>query len=291
MSGPPQAVVFVGTGRAALALGHVLARGDCALPLHYVGRHPDAPDHPLFREGHARYSDTLRDVPADPPGVLLLAVADDALAEAVGGVRRDGPCGPGWSVLHLSGVHDASVLEPLRARGCALGTLHPLQALSRPETALEMLPRSSFTVSGDADAQAAARALVACLGGQALTIPDEGRGLYHAAASLVAGGVPVLMEAATRWMSQAGGEPEASRAALQGLLEGVVANLRVEGLGAASGPLIRGDVGTVARHLQRLDGDDRDFYAQVSRALLRAFGPTLPPDTRAAFHALLHEDG
>ncbi len=286
-SGSTIRVVFVGPGRAGLALGRVLMDGTCGVALHYVGRRQQAPSDPLFERAAVRYSSTLAAVEGEP-GVMVLSVPDDALPGAVADVLAHGP-GEGWAVLHLSGMHDTSVLAPLRERGYQVGTLHPLQALSRTETALEMLPRSSFVVSGDDDATARARAIVSCLGGTALSIPDEGRPLYHAAATLIAEGIPVLVDAASRWVAQAGGDQEAARQGLQGLLEGVVLNMRTEGLGAATGPLVRGDVQTVARHLQTLSGSDRALYAQMSRALLRAMADDLPGAHISAFDTLLKE--
>ena len=280
-------VVFVGPGRAGIALGRVLRGGGCAVALHYVGRRERAPATDFFASGNVEYSSSLAEV-RGRPGVLVLSVPDDALAGAVSDVLQVGP-GAGWSVLHLSGMHDTSILAPLRRAGYAVGTLHPLQALSRTETALELLPESSFVISGDETAADAARAIVACLGGRALAIPDPGRPLYHAAATLIAQGIPVLVEAASRWMAQAGGDQEAAREGLQGLLEGVVANMRTEGLGAATGPLVRGDVQTVARHLQTLAGSDRALYTQISRALLRAMAPRMSDEHLSAFDTLLKE--
>ena len=280
-------VVFVGPGRAGLALGQVLRGGRCGVALHYVGRRERAPSTEFFANEDVGYSTSL-DIVRGTPGVLVLSVPDDALVGAVEDVLHAG-LGEGWSVLHLSGMHDTSILAPLRSAGYAVGTLHPLQALSNTETALERLPGSSFVISGDEVATDAARALVDCIGGRALAIPDEGRPLYHAAATLIAEGIPVLVEAASRWVAQAGGEQEAARAGLQGLLEGVVANMRTEGLGAATGPLVRGDVRTVARHLQTLSGSDRALYTQMSRALLRAMASQMSDEHVRAFDVLLKE--
>lgn len=184
--------------------------------------------------------------------VVIVAVADRAVAE-VGARLRAALLSPGPVVMHTSGALPASALggAPLRT-----GSLHPLQSLpsgvddddSGDGRLAARLGGCHWFHEGDGGDEA--RSLVAAWGGHLHTLAPGAKILYHAAAATVSNHTVALFDAATQMLAAAGIAPEDAQAPLAALLEGTLRNLRDIGTpGALTGPVARGDVGTVEGHL------------------------------------------
>jgi predicted short-subunit dehydrogenase-like oxidoreductase (DUF2520 family) len=157
--------------------------------------------------------------------------------------------------LHTCGACGAEALQALADAGVSCGSFHPLQTFASARQALGSLPGSFFAIDGDAAALAWARELAQTLGGRAVVVSRERRPLYHAAAVLSGNYLVALIDAAAMLMVAAGFEEKAGRRALAPLVETSVANALREGpVAALTGPVQRGDRGTVARHLEALAG-------------------------------------
>lgn len=248
-----------------LSLGSVLASAKVAGELLFVGRRQSEPDHPVMASPVARYATRL---PGPPPPAtrLLLAVPDGAIAEVASEIAELGPPGDRCVALHLSGSLDAEVLAPLARRGYAVGSLHPLQTVADPAGDAEQLRAAFFTFEGDPAARAAAVEIVEAAAGRMLEVHAADKARYHAACVFASNYVVACAAVATRLLADAVGvtSDEASKA-LQPLWRGALANLDRLGVPRAlTGPIARGDVETVRRHLATLDGDTRVLYAQLA---------------------------
>ena len=253
---------IVGPGRAGSGLGLALRAAGYSVNLH--GR--------TERRLVGGLSSTWGE--GAPPWIsavdtILLAVPDDQVASVAGTLADSGQVLGKQTVLHLSGLHGLSVLEPLRPCGCALGSLHPLQALSDPLTAAERLHGAVAAVDGDDRAMAVAEELAGALGLSCIRIPPQARSLYHAAAVFASNYVVVLAAVAQNLMQDAGTPSEPAWRALQQLLLGTVRNLAVaDPTSALTGPVARGDVNTIREHLAALTPEDADLYRALARATL-----------------------
>jgi predicted short-subunit dehydrogenase-like oxidoreductase (DUF2520 family) len=284
----PDRLWIVGAGRLGLALGLRLQRAGAVASLVYSGRRADAPDHPLFRAGSiARYQAGLDPAPADLTGILI-AVPDDAIADAVAELAavhlpRAVP------VLHASGSQSIDVLAPLAAQGHSVGGMHALAAIADPVEGADRLRGATFGVEGDGAARALAERLVAACGGRVLSIRPGGKALYHAAAVFASNYAVALLSVAERLMVEAGIPAEDAQPALTALAAGAVENVAARGPAEAlTGPVARGDAATVARHLARLSGADRDVYCLLGREALKlAESRGLAPAAAARLRELL----
>ena len=182
--------------------------------------------------------------------ILLIAVADDSLAEVSTALAAASSSGDGIA-LHTSGAHGPEILAPLAAKGFDCGTLHPLQTIA--DGTADVLKGVGFAISGGEKAVAFAEQIIAALGGTALRIRSEHRATYHAAAVMASNYITSLIHAAGQVMQLAGiTEPEA-RCALAPLIRQSVENSLEQGpANAMTGPIRRGDAGTVAVHLAAL---------------------------------------
>lgn len=283
-------VVIVGPGRAGMALGYALLQAEAVDALTVCGRRPEPPSHPLFTQDLAAYVFGLRR-PAPGTAAVLLAVPDAVVPDMAHALAGLGPAPEGCAAFHLSGALSTEVLAPLHARGYAVGSFHPLQAIAHPVTGAQRLPGSWIAVTGAPVAVAVARRLAASLGCPVLSVPEARRPLYHAAAVLVSNSLPPLLGAACRLLEQAGVGREDALAALLPLVRGTVENVAENGVeGAVTGPISRGDLETVDLHLRALDAEDRRLYAVLALELLRLGAEGLPEPARRALSERLNRE-
>ena len=212
---------------------------------------------------------------------------DDVLTEVARRVAELGSLRTETIVLHASGLHDHTVLASLSAAGAIAGSWHPLQSFSQSGS-------TSFTgipaiLEGDARAVTAARAMSVRLGmTPILELPAAGKARYHAAAVLAANYLVVLAGMAERLAREAGAG--ASSAGLfTPIMRQVVENMAgTTPARALTGPIRRGDVGTVTAHLAVLEGDDREAYLVLAREALRlAESDGLTPEAAGALRRVI----
>ena len=196
-------------------------------------------------------------------GLLFITTPDDAVAETAGRLSAL-PALKSRVVLHASGALSSEVLAPLRARGLAVGSAHPLAAVSKDAAAgAESLRRAFYCVEGDARAVRAARRVVRDLGGRSFTVEPRDKALYHAAAVLAAGHVVALFDVAAETLRRCGLEGRRAQEVLLPLVRSAVENLSGRAPAQAlTGSFARADVETVRAHLRALGGlEDTDALA------------------------------
>jgi len=253
-------VFVLGAGRAGRSLARALVvAGVDVVGVH--GRQPDMSAVPPVTAGPL--PDAL-----GKASVVLVTVRDAQLGDALrqlAGARL----GPGAVVLHASGSMDPVEASALRARGHAVGTMHPLVPLANPDRSAEVLRDAWIGVDGDAAAVAAAGELVRRLGAHMLTIPPGQKPRYHAAAVFAANFPVVVAALAERLLEEAGVSEGEARAATLGLMGAAVSNLESgRAHDVLTGPIARGDVGSVRGHLAALahDAPALEAYVTLSRA-------------------------
>lgn len=198
--------------------------------------------------------------------IIILTVPDDALCALVADLEfREGQ----W-VLHCSGALGLAVLEPARARGALTGCMHPLQAFSEPFRPTRF--RDIF-FGVDGDAEVLPWLIEACqrLGCRVIHLSGSNRSAYHAAAVIVSNYVVALYCAAIQAWALAGLPTDCARDALLPMTHGAVDSLsRLPLHLALTGPISRGDVGTVTAHISALQAMPSlaTLYKQLGSTLL-----------------------
>jgi predicted short-subunit dehydrogenase-like oxidoreductase (DUF2520 family) len=177
-------------------------------------------------------------------------------------------------VLHTSGALSSDVLAPLRAVGYAVGSMHPLAAVSEARAGAESLGRAFFCVEGDPRAARCARQVVRELGARSFSVPTSRKALYHAAAVMSAGHAVALFDVAAGLLARCGLRHSEARAVLLPLLRSALDNLsKQEPARALTGTYARADIETVRRHLAALraveDEEAREIYLLLGRRSLR----------------------
>jgi predicted short-subunit dehydrogenase-like oxidoreductase (DUF2520 family) len=200
--------------------------------------------------------------------LTLLTVPDDAL-DAVAGALT-GASWDGRAVVHTSGVHSARTLDALRARGAETGSLHPAFPFASVEQALTTLPGATFAVEAQADhLRGWLTDIVSSLGGQVIMLTPDDKARYHAALVIASNYLVTLYDVAHTLLESVGASSDASAGALKALMQAALHNVAALGpVDALTGPLVRGDLGTVAAHLTALEDAPhayRELYVQLAR--------------------------
>jgi predicted short-subunit dehydrogenase-like oxidoreductase (DUF2520 family) len=201
--------------------------------------------------------------------LVILAVPDRAIPSVAIQVAAGGALRRGAVVAHLSGALPAGVLVGVRAAGGFPASMHPLQAFATLETAVRTLPGSYVFLEGAPEAVEILRGIVASIDGRAVPLTSAAKSVYPAAACAASNYLVALLDYATQLMSMAGVPREIALPALLPLVAGTTRNLEAVGIpDALTGPIARGDVGTVRVHLQALRNGPPDLlslYAELAR--------------------------
>jgi predicted short-subunit dehydrogenase-like oxidoreductase (DUF2520 family) len=200
--------------------------------------------------------------PFDQASVVFVAVQDRALEGALGEVEgrllaRRGDRRPLPVVLQASGSADPAAFARLRALGVGCGTFHPLVPLAVPERAPGLLRGRVDRYRRRPTALDAAHAMAEVVGAHPLRIAAGEKARYHAAAVFASNFPIVLAAVAERLLAAAGIDELGARSAVRHLLSSSAANLAGgdDAALALTGPVVRGDADTVAKHLGALGGD------------------------------------
>ena len=261
--------ILVGPGRAGLSLGIALrdAGHDAVGVLARTRRLP-----PRRPGGSApRFWSGTSDLPA--ADLLVVAVRDDAIAGIAG---RLAPYGAEIRfAVHLSGLKPLSALAALSAAGPEVGSFHPLQSLPNAEDGAAALPGSWVAVTaGDASLREFLENVARSIGARPFALTDEHRDLYHAAASACSNYVITALALAEELFTLAGVPFEVAGP----LVKTVAANaFRLGPAAALTGPIARGDVGTVADQLSAVAvsaPEMEDDYRAFAKATARIAGTT-----------------
>ncbi|MGQ0483206.1 MAG: Rossmann-like and DUF2520 domain-containing protein [Pseudonocardia sp.] len=185
--------------------------------------------------------------------LVLLAVPDDVLAGLVRGLAAAGCFRPGQIVVHTCGAHGVAVLAPATERGVLPLALHPVMTFTgRPED-LQRLVSCPVGVTAQDDTEAAwsvGEALVVEMGAEPVRVPEAVRPLYHAALAHGANHLVTLVRDCADLLERAGIRP--AERLIAPLLSAALDNALRHGDRALTGPVARGDVGTVGSHLRVL---------------------------------------
>ncbi|MEV7113691.1 Rossmann-like and DUF2520 domain-containing protein [Streptomyces anulatus] len=240
-------VGVVGAGRVGPAL---------AASLQLAGHRPVAVSG-VSDASRRRAAELLPDVPVVEPAevlaraeLVLLTVPDDVLPTLVEGLAETGAVRPGQLLVHTSGRYGARVLDPALRAGALPLALHPAMTFTGTAVDVQRLAGCSFGVTAPQELRLAAEALVIEMGGEPEWIAEESRPLYHAALALGANHLVTLVAQSMELLAKAG--VAAPDRMLGPLLGAALDNALRSGDAALTGPVARGDAGTVAAHIGEL---------------------------------------
>lgn len=259
-------VGIIGAGKVGAVLGSALRA---------AGHHLKAVS-ATSQASKERAGTLLPAVPILPPDqvakeseLVILAVPDDQIGPVVSGFAKLGLWRSGQIVAHVCGAHGTQILQPAAQAGAIPIAIHPAMTFSGLSLDLVRLDGCPWAVTASALALPIAQALVVEMGGEPFVVPESARPLYHAALAHGANHLVTLITQARQALQASGIED--SGTFLAPLVQAALERALSEGISGLTGPVVRGDVGTVVRHLDALDADPqlsqvRQTYAALALA-------------------------
>ncbi len=275
-----KAVAIVGPGRVGTAMA--LALRDQMSMLGAAGGSQAAQD--LFRRRTGLMIHPSAPELCRAADWVFLTVPDRAVRPLAAELGEAGAFRAGQVVVHTAGALPSEALRAAQAHGADILALHPMQSFADPELGPRLFDGITCTLEGTPGGRSAGEGLAYALGMRPWQVAAEDKPRLHAACSLASNALVALLSVAAS--TAAGSDDPARRAeALQALLplsRGSVENLLRLGLPQAlTGPVERGDLGTVEAHLDLLQGPAEEIYRTlglVAVALAREKGSLPPPE-------------
>ena len=208
----------------------------------------------------------------DDGDIWLLSVADDA----IGPVASQLAAGPAqWrarTVFHCSGIHTASALAPLAAEGATTASCHPVHSFANPQASLTGFAGTVCTLEGSEHAHRVLAPLFDALGAHIVSLDSGNKPLYHAATAVASNHLVALLDSAVAMLAQTGIDRPTAAHMIKPLVYNTCDNFFGADAGnALTGPIARGDAGTVASHLTALaekTDELRRAYVALARLAL-----------------------
>ncbi len=262
-----QPFVLIGLGAVGRALAPALVRAGYACR-GLVGRGRSG-EKALARRCRTQLLEDFAVLPDDFQ-LLFLCVRDsqlDSLAQNLAAERDDWI---GKTVFHTAGALSSDVLVPLRETGAEVASFHPFGSFPS-SSARARFAGLTFGIEGTPEAERIAQRVARDLGGKPLIIPSEKRALYHLAAVFASNFFVGDLVLAMEMLARIGLDEAQALQVLTPIVEGTFRNVKKLGVKSAlTGPAIRGEVETLARHeaaLRTIDPQLAELYRKFSEYL------------------------
>lgn len=286
-------IAIIGAGRLGASLGYALSKKGYTIKALSCRSKSSAEDsRQKIGQGTAS-TDNVRT--ADQGEIVFLTVPDDAI-EYVAKELESSPLD--WRekiVLHCSGLLTSHALDPLQSKGAHTASVHPCSSFPKKQSRIDLFQGIFFALEGDEGAVSAVKDIVSTIGGLHFMIRAEDKACYHTACSLASNMSVALLYTAISLLSECGLGQDEAKKILRPLLEGTLHNVnKIDIFGALTGPVARGDLTTIKKHLAELKKfpSARRIYIDLAKQSLEMAkrGNKTPREKISAMEALLERE-
>jgi predicted short-subunit dehydrogenase-like oxidoreductase (DUF2520 family) len=247
---------FIGAGTVGTALAIRLS--GCGYPVVGVSSQNQSSARNLARLVRGCQSLESNQAVADSANLVFITTPDGVIHQVAAEVNWR----PGQSLVHCSGALSTHVLEPAHKLGAQVGAFHPLQSFAGVKQAIDNMPGSTFAIEAEMPLLDTLKEMAGALDGYWIELEAEDRVIYHAAAVMACNYLVTLVKLATDlWQTFSVPTHKATRSLLP-LLNGTINNIDTIGIPQClTGPIARGDSGTIKKHLEALQKKAPDLLA------------------------------
>jgi predicted short-subunit dehydrogenase-like oxidoreductase (DUF2520 family) len=284
---------FIGAGKVATAFGRYLfERGQTISG--YFDRHIEKRT-PAARQTLSSVFQNISEVAAHSD-IILITTQDDYIADICRQLCEQKCIKPRHLLGHMSGVHSSRILQDAQRLGAKVFSLHPLQAFADEDKALADLPNAYFSIEAEGSGPDPIIDMLSRMGNPFFTLSPDYKSLYHLAACMVSNYLVTLMAGGLEALQKSGIDPREGFAAMRPLIEGTLSNIAQMGPAKAlTGPVARGDAGTIAQHMAALQspalGGVKSIYTDMGLKTLELAKKKIlkDPEKAAAVQKLFEE--
>ncbi|WP_054743528.1 Rossmann-like and DUF2520 domain-containing protein [Cellulosilyticum ruminicola] len=251
---------FIGAGKVGFSLGRYLKEKGIHIAGYYSQSVSSSKDAAAFTNSKAfkKIIDLI-----EVSDLIFVTTPDDKISSVWQQIREFNI--EDKIICHCSGSLVSTIFEESKKYKAYVYAVHPLYAISSKEESYKQLGQAYFSLEGDLEKMYVIEALFKKLGNPYQIISAEHKSLYHAAAVTVSNQVIGLLNQGVALMKQCGFEDEMALKALWPLIGGNIENVEHKGLiNALTGPVERGDIETIKKHLNVLNDEDKKLYSLLS---------------------------
>ncbi|RLB84119.1 MAG: DUF2520 domain-containing protein [Deltaproteobacteria bacterium] len=185
--------------------------------------------------------------------IIFLTTPDRVISRICASIAKHGGFIKDAVVLHCSGALPSTILSPAKKYGAFIGSMHPLQSFASSKNNGSPFKGIIISVEGEKRAVTTAGKIAADLGAECLHIKTEAKILYHAAAATASNYLVTLLYLSLKLIEAAGISENNGLRILKPLIDGTLSNIEKVGITKAlTGPIDRGDIETIERHLSEI---------------------------------------
>ncbi|TRZ50838.1 DUF2520 domain-containing protein [bacterium] len=244
------AVAILGLGKVGTAVGFLLRQAGYRI-VAVAGRSKASLTQGIVYTGGKPYLNFSE--AALTANCIIITTSDDAIAHVCKIISSEGGIKPGAKVIHMSGAGGLDLLESARDAGAHVASIHPLQSFADVEGAIKNIPGSTFGITSEDEIKQWSVQMVRDLGGIPFFISDADKPLYHAAACIASNYLTTLIYMVEEIYQSLGLSREDTIRAIWPLVMGTIGNIESKGtVQALTGPIARGDAGTIRKHAEAL---------------------------------------
>lgn len=201
--------------------------------------------------------------------VIIITTPDDVISEINNQISKYNLIGK--TVCHTSGSIPSDILSSAENSGASIYSIHPMFAFSNKFTDLELLNNIYFSVEGkNIDKNSDIIKLMDNLGNKYFTRNSDSSAKYHLASVIVSNLALSLFNVGTSYLTELGLSENEAFEALLPLINGNINNIKNKGYRESlTGPISRGDISPIKKHLSVLKDEDIEIYKTLSMNLLR----------------------
>lgn len=241
---------FIGAGKVGTAFGRYLAFHKCFVCGYYSRSYISAKKAAEATGSVAYFK--IEDIVKNSD-IIFITTPDDEIESVCEKIAQKELFISGQYVGHMSGALSSIALESAKKLGCYTFSLHPLQAFSDIEKGFLDLKHTYFSIEGQRESLDIIGELIERLQNSYFEIDSEQKVLYHAAACILSNYIVTLMDEGLSYLNAIGVSQEEGLKAIMPLVLGSLNNTLAFGTKMAlTGPIARGDVGTIKTHLEKI---------------------------------------
>lgn len=255
---------WIGAGKVGFSLGKYLS-GHGVKMSGYYSRDPESAREAAEFTGTGFYG-SMEELVSDSD-VIFITVPDDAIGQVWEQLKQMQMTDK--IICHCSGVLSSEIFSDKHAHKVYGYSIHPLLAVYDKLHSYQEFSGALFTIEGDEKHRQELAQLIEGCGNPVIFIRPQDKVRYHAAAVLASNLVLGLAKTAMEELTACGFTEEAAKAALAPFMQANISHLKEQSLEQSlTGPVERGDVTTIRRHMEVLSGENREIYRLLSKKAL-----------------------
>jgi predicted short-subunit dehydrogenase-like oxidoreductase (DUF2520 family) len=248
---------FIGAGKVGTSLGIFFKNNRLSLS-GYFSRSKSSSQNAANLTKSRFFSDIPELIKAS--NLVLITTGDDQISSVVNQITQLSCLTEKHTLIHTSGALSTDLFDPIKTTGCGLCSLHPIMSFSDITTAAQNLSSTVFTLEGNEKGLADVKKILEITANPYFIINKEHKVLYHAAACILSNYLVTLMDAGFELLKATGIAEDQITKAFMPLITATLGNIENSGtVNALTGPLVRGDENTIAKHVEAINTQTPEF--------------------------------